>query len=78
MATMEFRAGFGSFDGIRRRCLRYKQVLARTGGGSSHRALRCVKFARGKGKPACNTQKVGGGRSPGLINHTTCRRRRAR
>lgn len=71
------RTAFGAFDGIKRRCVAFKRVLARTGGGYSRQALRCVRFARGKGKPACSN-KVGGGRSPGLINHVTCRRRRAR
>lgn len=78
MEQIKFKRGFASFDGIERRCLRYKRVLARTGGGFSSRALRCAKYARGRGKPACNTQKRGGGRSPGLINHATCSRRRAR
>lgn len=63
--------------GVKRRCVAFKRVLARTGGGSSHQALRCSRFARGRGKPACST-KVGGGRSPGLINHTTCGRRSRR
>lgn len=60
-------SSFDGFDGMKRTCERYS-LKRISGHGQASKALRCVKYKKGAGKPPC---KGGGrkvkGRSPGLL-----------
>ena len=64
-----------AFDGYQRSCARFALKKTKHPNGGFTMALRCAKFAKKSGYPACHPLKTGGGRSPGLINKLACRRR---